>query len=100
LRLEYISTKEGDFKGMVLCFRIFEPKSLNIVNQDMTDKGIPETNLPFRYTVNDNEFILKVASQNCKCYAGFERDVEYNTDVGVRKYTIKKGMDILAYYKI
>ena len=85
---------------MVLCFRIFEPKSLNIVNQDMTDKGIPETNLPFRYTVNDNEFILKVASQNCKCYAGFERDVEYNTDVGVRKYTIKKGMDILAYYKI
>ena len=57
----------------MLDFRILEPVSLNIVNQDMNDKGTSETNLPFWYNVNDNEFILKVTSQNCKCYVGFEK---------------------------
>ena len=40
---------------MVLYFRILEPNSLNIVNQDMNDKGITETSLHFWYNVNDNE---------------------------------------------
>ena len=52
----YISTKEGN-EIMVLYFRILEPNSLNIVNQDMNDKGTTETNLPFWYNTNDNEFI-------------------------------------------
>ena len=43
---------------MVLCVRIIEPNSLNVVDQDMNDKGIPETNLPFWYDVNENEFVL------------------------------------------
>ena len=42
----YISAKEDNFKRMVLYFRILEPNSLNIVKQDMNDKGITETNLP------------------------------------------------------
>ena len=46
----------------------------------MNGKGIPETNLPSWYNVNDNEFILKVSSQNWKSYVGFEKDVEYNID--------------------
>ena len=51
---------------------MLEPKALNIGNKYMNDKGITETNLPFRYNVNDNEFVLKVTSQNCKCCIGFE----------------------------
>ena len=70
-----MSTKECNFKRMVLYFRILEPYSLNLVNQYMNAKGITETSLPFWYNVNDNEFILKVLSQNCKCYVGFEKDV-------------------------
>ena len=35
----------------------------------MNGKGITETSLPFWYNVNDNEFVLEVSSQNCKCYA-------------------------------
>ena len=34
----YISTKEDNLNRMVLYFRI-EPNSLNIVNQDVNDKG-------------------------------------------------------------
>ena len=58
LKLRYISTKEDDFKRMVLYFRTLEPDSLNIVNQYMNDKGITETNLPFWCNVNDNVSIL------------------------------------------
>ena len=43
----------------------------------MNDKGITETNLPFWYNVNDDEFVLKATSQNCKCCVGFEKHVEY-----------------------
>ena len=72
LKLEYISTKKDSFTRMVSYFRILEPNSLNIVDQDMNDKGITETKLPFWYNVHDHEFILKVSSQNCKCRVGFE----------------------------
>ena len=91
LKLKYISTKEDSFKRMVLYFRILEPVSVNIVNQDMKDKSISDANLPFWYNVNDNEFILKVSSQNCKCYVGFENDVEYNIDVESKECTTKNG---------
>ena len=74
----------------MLYFRKVEPDSLNIVNQYMNDEGITETSLPFWYNVNDNEFVLKVSSQNCKCFAGFEKDVEYNIDVECKRYTTKK----------
>ena len=56
----------------------------------MSGKGITATNLPFWYNGNDNEFIWKVASQNCKCYAGVEKDVEYNVDVEFKRYTTRK----------
>ena len=57
---------------MLLYFRILEPHALNIVNQDMNEKGIIETNVPFWSNGNDNKFIFKVSSQNCKCCVGFE----------------------------
>jgi hypothetical protein len=71
----------------------------------MNAKGIPETKLPFWYNVNDNEIILEVSSQNCKCYAnmplnvGFEKDVEYNIEVEFKRYTTQKIMGIHVYYK-
>ena len=99
LKLKYISTKEDNLKKLLLYFRILEPNSLNIVNQDLNDKGITETSLPFWYNVNDNECVSKVSSQNCKCYVEFEKDVEYNIDVEFKKYTSKKIMYILVYYK-
>ena len=74
---------------MVLYFRILEPDSLKVVNQDMHEKGITEANLFFG-NVNDNECISKVSSQNCKCYVGFEKDVEYSIDVDFEKHTTKK----------
>ena len=95
----YISTKEYNFKSMVLYFRILEPNSLNIVKQYMYDKSITETILPFWYNTNDDEFVLKVSSHNCRCYVGFEKDVEYNIDVGFKKVYNYKIMDILVYYK-
>ena len=58
---------------MVLYFRVLEPDSLNIVNQDMNGKGIAETILPFWYNVNGNESILKVSPQNGKYCLGFEK---------------------------
>ena len=82
---------------MVLHVRISEPDSLNIVSQDMNDKGITETTLLFQQNVNDNEFILKVSSQNCKydanmpLNAGFEKDVKYNIDVEFKRYTTKEN---------
>ena len=66
LELKYISTKEDNFKRMVLYFSILEPIQLNIVNQTMNDKGINEK-MHFWNNVNDNEFVLKVSSQNCNC---------------------------------
>ena len=41
----------------MMYFRILELNSLNIVNQDMSDKGNTEANLSFWYSINDNEFI-------------------------------------------
>ena len=90
MKLKYISTKEDNFKRMVLYFRILEPNSLNIVNKDMNDKGITETNLPFWCNVSDNEFVLKAISQNCKCCVGFEQNVEYDIDVEFKSYRAKK----------
>ena len=57
----------------MLYFRILEPNSLNIVNKYMNDKGNTETNLPFWYNINDNEFILKLSTQNCTCNVGIEK---------------------------
>ena len=62
-----MSTKEDNSKRMPLYFRILEPNSWNIVSKDMNDKGNKESNLPLLYNINDNEFILKVSSQTCKC---------------------------------
>ena len=99
LKLKDISTKEYISKIMVLHFRILEPNSLNSVNQDMYGKGITETNLLFWYKVNDAEFVLKVSSQNCKCYVGFEKGVELSIDVELTRHTTKKTMSIHVYYK-
>ena len=66
------------FKRMVWYFRILEPNASNIVNQYKYHKGITETNLPFWYNVNDNEFRLKVTPQSCKFCVGFEKVVENN----------------------
>ena len=44
LELRYISTKEDNFKRMMLYFRILEPNSLTVVNEDMNDKRNTETN--------------------------------------------------------
>ena len=90
MRLKYTSTREDNFQRIVLYFRILEPNSLSIVNQGMNDKDITETSLPFWYNVNDNEVVLEVSSQNCKCYAGFEKDVDYNIDVEFKRYTSKQ----------
>ena len=92
LKLKYISTKEDNFKRLMLYFKISEPDSLNIVNHDMNARGLTEANLPFWYNVNDNEYILKISAQNCKCdmTVGFVKDEEYNIDVEFKKYTTKK----------
>ena len=47
LKLKYMSTKEGHFKRMVLCFRILEPNSLNLVNQDMNGKRYSRNKFAF-----------------------------------------------------
>ena len=57
----------------MMYFRILEPNSLNSVNKYMNNTGNTQSNLPFWYNINDNEFILKVSSQNCKCSVGFEK---------------------------
>ena len=48
---KYRSTKEDNCKRMLLYFRILEPNALNTVSQDMNEKIIIETNLPFWYNV-------------------------------------------------
>ena len=40
LKLKYISTKEDNFKRIVLYCTILEHNLLNIVNPDMNDKGM------------------------------------------------------------
>ena len=75
----------------MLYFKISEPDSRNIVNHDMNARGLTEANLPFWYNVNDNEYILKISAQNCKCHTnmvGFEKD-ESKIDVEFTKYTTK-----------
>ena len=57
----------------------------------MNGKGITETNMPFWYNVNDNEFVFKVSSQNCRRHAGFEKDVEYNIDVECKNTQLKSN---------
>ena len=47
---------------MVLYFRILEPVSFNIFNQDMKGKGISETSLPCWYIVTDNELMLEIVN--------------------------------------
>ena len=53
-------------------------------------KGTTYTNLHFWYNVYAKNLPLKVSSQNCKFYVGFEKDVEYNIDADFKKYTTKK----------
>ena len=78
---------------MILYFKVLEPDSLNIVNQDMNEKSIVPKNLPFWYTVDDNEYVLKVSSQNCKCDGNVEfvEDVEYVFEVEFKRYNTKKS---------
>ena len=59
LSLKYISIKKDNFKRMMLYFRVLDPDSLNIVHEDMQQKSITETNLPFWYNTDDEEYILK-----------------------------------------
>ena len=91
LSLKYISIKKDNFKRMMLYFRVLNPDSLNIVNEDMQEKGITQTNLPFWYNTDDEEYILKVSLQNCKFDMNFEKNQEYNIDVEFRRYSTKKN---------
>ena len=59
LTLKYLSSKEDNFKRLILYFKVLEPKSLNIVNQDMNKKNIVSKNLPFWYNIDVNEYVLK-----------------------------------------
>ena len=83
VKFKCISTKENNSKRMVVHFRVLERNSLSIVNRDMNDKGIRETNLPFWYNANDNDFLFKVTS------IGYEENVEYNIDAEFRGYRTK-----------
>ena len=65
----------------------------------MNDKGIEETNLPFWFNINDNEFISQVSSNKFKCNVGFEKDVEYDIDVEFINYRTRKIVDVHVYYK-
>ena len=93
LTLKYLSSKADNFERLILYFKVLEPELLNIVNQDMNDKNIVSKNLPFWYNIDDNEYVLKVSSQNCKCNAnvGFVEDVEYVVEVEFKRYNTKKS---------
>jgi hypothetical protein len=93
LALKYLSSKEDNFKRLILYFKVLEPELLNIVNQDMNEKNIVSKNLPFWYNIDDNEYVLKVSSQNCKCYANvdFVEDVEFVVEVEFKRYNTKKS---------
>ena len=102
LTLKYLLCKEDNSKRLMLYLKVLEPDSLNIVNQDMNEKGIVAKNLPFWYNIDDNEYILKVSSQNCKCYENVEfvEGVEYIVKVEFKRYNTKKQMVIHVYYII
>ena len=91
LSLKYISIKKDNFTRLMLYFRVLDPDSLNIVNEDMQQKSITQTNLPFWYNTDDEEYILKVSLQNCKFDMNFEKNQEYNIDVEFRRYSTKKN---------
>ena len=93
LTLKYLLCKEDNFKRLMLYFKVLEPDSLNIVNQDMNEKNIVSKNLPFWYNIDDNEYILKVSSQNCKCCENVEfvEGVEYIVEVEFKRYNTKKS---------
>ena len=93
LTLKYLASKEDNFKRLILYFKVLEPESLNIVNQDMNEKNIVSKNLPFWYNIDDNEYVLKVSSQNCKCDGNVEfvEDVEYVFEVEFKRYNTKKS---------
>ena len=38
LTLKHLSSKEDNFKRLMLYFKVLDPQSLNIVNQDMNEK--------------------------------------------------------------
>ena len=59
----------------------------------MNEKHIASKNLPFWYNIDVNEYVLKVSSQNCKCYANvdFVEDVEYVVEVEFKRYNTKKS---------
>lgn len=102
LTLKYLLCKEDNFKRLMLYFKVLEPDSLNIVNQDMNEKNIVSKNLPFWYNIDDNEYILKVSSQNCKCCENVEfvEGVEYIVEVEFKRYNTKNQMVIHVYYII
>ena len=61
---------------------------INVVQKQTCNFGI---------MLYDNECILKVTSQNCKCCVGFEKHVEYNADVEYKSYRTKQIMDKHVY---
>ena len=56
LSLKYSLCTEDNFKRFILCFKVLEPDSLNIVTQDMNEKGTVAKNLPFCYNIDDTEY--------------------------------------------
>ena len=93
LTLKYLSCKEDNFKRLIFYFKVLDPQSLNIVNHDMNEKNIVSTNLPFWNNIDDNEYVLKVSSSNCKCNDNidFVEDVEYMIEVEFKTYNTKKS---------
>jgi len=91
LKLKYISSKEDNFKRIMLYFRVVEPNNLNIVKQDIDNKKLDDAKLPFWYNTDDNEYIIKTSSQNCKCNIEFEKDKVYDIDAEFKRYTTKKN---------
>ena len=91
LKLKYISSKEDNFKRIMLYFRVVEPDNLNIVKQDIDNKKLTDVKLPFWYNTDDNEYIIKTASQNRKCHIHFEKDKVYDIDSEFKRYTTKQN---------
>ena len=48
--------------------------------------------MQFWYNIDDNEYVLKVSSTNCKCNdnVNFVEDVEYMIEVEFKTYNTKK----------
>ena len=68
----------------------------------MNEKKIVSKNLPFWQNIDDNEYVLKVSSTNCKCNdnVDFVEDVEYMIEVEFKHIILKNQMDIHVYYII